>query len=118
MKKPHLLVAFFDPEQIFRSSTNNDALIMPIHTAAAQELAAQFRPKMRQGMPSLPYLMKVAASDEQANIFLFEKGIFRHPDWCAISGCPPMKMKGKNSLQVRCSKKAEHYKCGFGKNKV
>jgi hypothetical protein len=111
--------SLFRPKRFFATTpTTTTTTTMPIHTAAAQALSSQMCPKMRKGMPSLPYIMQVAASDELAIDFLFEKGIYKYPDFCHICGNEPSKMTGKNRLQVRCSARATHYEYGFGKNKV
>jgi hypothetical protein len=61
-KQNRLYRHFFVPNAFF--ATTPTTTTMPILTAAAQALSSQMVPKMRKGMPSLPYIMQVAASDE------------------------------------------------------
>jgi transposase-like protein len=92
---------------------------MPKFTTAAQELSAQMCPKMRMGMPSLPYIMKMAETEHLAIDFLIKNGIYRFPSVCGLCGAVPKRMTGeRNFLQVRCSAKAVHHQKGHAKGKV
>jgi hypothetical protein len=101
------------------TTTTTTTTTMPRFTTAAQELSAQMCPKMRMGMLSLPYIMKLADTEHLAIKFFIKHGIYWLLSVCGICGAVPKKMtRDRNFLQVRCSSKAAHHQRGHPNGKV
>jgi hypothetical protein len=91
----------FSNQTFFCVTTTTTTNTMTKFTTAAQELSAQMCPKMCMGMPSLPYIMKIAKTEHLAIEFLIKHEIYWIPSVCGICGAVSKRMTGESSfLQV------------------